>query len=189
MLTFIYGPTCVNYVLVLCQCSGTFCSCMCLYVCINAAVTCACVLALSESLLLLNNKIGVVINSTHVTPVYSHITEPESVRQRRKTGVFVETASETPYCMMRHIFSRSWHSCKLICKRLSSIHNSSYWWVNDILTHEDCPVELELGQLSVAAILNLPTTLQCVSKWGERHAFSFGFLKRKSKACQVSRHE
>ena len=26
------------------------------------------------------------------------VNQPESVRQRRKTGVFVETASETPYC-------------------------------------------------------------------------------------------
>ena len=50
------------------------------------------------------------------------------------SGVFVETASEMSYCTMGHVFSRSWHSCKLICKRSSSIHNSSYWWVNDILT-------------------------------------------------------
>ena len=52
---------------------------------------------------------------------------PESVRQRRKTGIFIETASETPYCTIRHIFSRFWHSCELICKQSSSIHNSSYW--------------------------------------------------------------
>ena len=35
---------------------------------------------------------------------------------------------------MGHVFSRSCHSCKLICKCSSSIHNSSFWWVNDILT-------------------------------------------------------
>ena len=44
--------------------------------------------------------------------------------------------------MTRHVFSRSWHCCKLLCKRSSSIHNSSYWWVNDILTSKDSPVEV-----------------------------------------------
>ena len=31
-------------------------------------------------------------------------------------------------------FCGSWHCCKLLCERSSSNHNSSYWWVNDILT-------------------------------------------------------
>ena len=39
---------------------------------------------------------------------------------------FVETTSETPYCTIRHVFSRSWHCCKLLCKRSSSTHNYSY---------------------------------------------------------------
>ena len=64
----------------------------------------------------------------------------------KKTGVFVGTASETPY---RHVFSQSWHCCMILCKRSSSIHNPSYWWVNDILTQR----RLKLGRLSVAAIL------------------------------------
>ena len=33
-----------------------------------------------------------------------------------------------------HDFSQSWHCCKLTCKRSSSIHNFSYWSVNDIMT-------------------------------------------------------
>ena len=40
------------------------------------------------------------------------------MRQRRKSGVFVETASETPYCMIRYVFSRSWHCCKLSMQAL-----------------------------------------------------------------------
>ena len=68
---------------------------------------------------------------TTVENAYIQSNQPESVRQWRKTGVFIETASETPYCMMRHVFSQPWHSCKLISKCL---HNSSYWWVNDIFT-------------------------------------------------------
>ena len=56
------------------------------------------------------------------------------LRQRRKTGVFVQTASEPPYCTISHISNRSWHSYDFICKCSSSIHNFSYWWVNDILT-------------------------------------------------------
>ena len=71
--------------------------------------------------------------------IYSQISlkvwdSEKKLAQWKKTGVFVETASETPSYTIKHVFSRSWHSCKLICKHSSSIHNSSYWWVNAILT-------------------------------------------------------
>ena len=98
-------------------------------------------------------------------PIQSN--QPESVTQRRKTGVFVETSSESPYCTMGHVFSRSWHSCKLICKRSLSIHNSSYWWVNDIWPSEDSPVEVgptecsrHLEIWSSLHVRLLPATLQ-----------------------------
>ena len=48
-------------------------------------------------------KVATNADTTVEKPIQSN--QPESVRQRRKTGVFVETASETPYCMIRHIFS------------------------------------------------------------------------------------
>ena len=54
------------------------------------------------------------------------VNQPESTRQRRKTDVFVKTASETPYYTIMHVFSRFWHCCRLLCKRSSSIHNYSY---------------------------------------------------------------
>ena len=57
----------------------------------------------------------------------------------KNTSIFVKTASELPYCTIFYIFYLSWHSYKFICKSLSFIHNSSYWWVNDILTWQSSP--------------------------------------------------
>ena len=84
----------------------------------------------------------------------------------KKTGVFVKTALETPYYMITHIFSQSWHSCKLICKRSSSTHNSSYCWVS---LDPAKIVPLKLGPLSVGHHLeippsSLPATLQYLAK-------------------------
>ena len=53
--------------------------------------------------------------------------------------------------LSRHIDNRSWHSYKFRCKRSSSIHNSSYWWVMIFWPGEDSP--LKSGPLGVAAIL------------------------------------
>ena len=54
----------------------------------------------------------------------------------------VETAFEMPYCMIKHVFSRSWHCCKVLYKRSSSTHNYSYRWVNESVTspliHNPC---------------------------------------------------
>ena len=60
-------------------------------------------------------------------PIQSN--QPESMRQQKKTGQDCLWDA-----MIKHVFSRSWHCCKLLCKCSSSTHNYSYWWVNESVT-------------------------------------------------------
>ena len=63
--------------------------------------------------------------------------------ERAKRHIFIQAASEPPYCTISHVSNQSWHCYKFKCKCSSSIHNSSYWWVNDILTRQRySPVEV-----------------------------------------------
>ena len=59
-----------------------------------------------------------------------------------------------------HFFSRSWHSCMLICQCPSSTHYSSYWWVNDILTQQKLSHSCHLEILSFLHVRLLPAILQ-----------------------------
>ena len=68
-----------------------------------------------------------------------------------KNGGFIATASETPYCTIRHIFSWPWHSCKLYASShhphttLATGEWKIFWPGWDGL--------VEMGSLSVATIL------------------------------------
>ena len=106
-------------------------------------------------------------------PIQSN--QPESMRQWIKTGDLVKTASETPYCMIRHIFSRSWYCCKLLCKRSSftqttlAIDEWKIFWPSEV-----SPIEVGSTECSCHLVFEsslhvrlLPATLQylCVSRF------------------------
>ena len=66
----------------------------------------------------------------------------KALSQQRKISVHIETTSETPYYIISHIGTHFWHSFRLFASayiHVSSAHNSSYWWLNDILTRQKYP--------------------------------------------------
>ena len=73
-------------------------------------------------------------DSTLENAIYSQISLKMWDSEEKLAFSLSLAASEMPYYMMMHVFSRSWYSCKLKYKCSLSIHNSSYLWVTDILT-------------------------------------------------------